>query len=1000
MRGGSQADIGPGNAHGSRLYHRLIGTTFGTQMPPAGPLSDAQIAIIAQWIDEGANWPDAASGETPPPSADPGATRLMTAIRNDDRRAIDAQLGAGAHVARLRGANGATPLMAAALYGDAALVTRLLAGGADPNVGNSAGATALMWAAPDPDKMRRLLDAGADPNARSDDRRSPLSISAGIVGAVPALKLLLDYGADATPWRATDPSALREAARVGDADNFRLLLPYVGGPKNSAVPPAAFLRTWCFACAEIAGAGAGGPLALQPSTSGTESTAPRYDPGRSARPTPIGETRADAAGIRAAVERSLPLLQDVGVAFIRQSGCVSCHHNSVVSMAVEAARAHGYTVNEATADAQARAIGTYLESWRERVVQNIPIAGSVDTMGYLLLGLAADHYPPDAATDAQALFLKRRQAADGHWPLQATRPPIESNEIEVTAVSMRALQMFAPPSRRAEFAAAIDRARAWLTTARANVTEEHAFRLLALRWANAPSDVIAAAARDLLALQKDDGGWAQLETMASDAYASGEALVALRESGAIALTDRAYRKGLEFLLRTQIADGSWIVETRTVPIQAYFESGFPYGVNQWVSAAATGWATMALALATQTATAIPRPPAQPPGPPRPEDGSAAPDGYAPIPMWLGQTRAPHPSKTAAYEVETVAEGLSGAFCFDFLPDGRMIVGERPGRIRIVAKDGKLSEPLGGMPADLWAHGQGLFEVRPDRAFATNRRLFLTYTVLPDGSNQAALPRSPGVLMVASATLSADERRLENLKVLLNAEGTGGRLAQLPDGTLLITSTIPSGLGINAADWPQPQQLTSDMGKVLRINADGSIPKDNPFAGRANTRPEIYALGVRDVQGVAIHPRTGLLWTSEHGPRGGDEINAIAKGKNYGFPVVGYGRDYTGKPINGDKTAQDGMEQPVYFWTPDIAPGGIAFYTATRFPAWQGDLFVSALAGKSLVRLVLKDDRVIGEERLLTELNVRIRGVNEGPDGALYVLTDGLTGKIIRLVPKR
>ena len=279
---------------------------------------------------------------------------------------------------------------------------------------------------------------------------------------------------------------------------------------------------------------------------------------------------------------------------------------------------------------------------------------------------------------------------------------------------MRALQMFAPPSRRAEFAAAIDRARAWLTTARANVTEEHAFRLLALRWANAPSDVIAAAARDLLALQKDDGGWAQLETMASDAYASGEALVALRESGAIALTDRAYRKGLEFLLRTQIADGSWIVETRTVPIQAYFESGFPYGVNQWVSAAATGWATMALALATQTATAIPRPPAQPPGPSRPEDGSAAPDGYAPIPMWLGQTRAPHPSKTAAYEVETVADGLSGALLLHFLPDGRMIVGERPGRMRIVGKDGKLSEPLAGLPPTSGRHGQGLFEVRPDR----------------------------------------------------------------------------------------------------------------------------------------------------------------------------------------------------------------------------------------------------------------------------------------------
>jgi glucose/arabinose dehydrogenase len=407
-----------------------------------------------------------------------------------------------------------------------------------------------------------------------------------------------------------------------------------------------------------------------------------------------------------------------------------------------------------------------------------------------------------------------------------------------------------------------------------------------------------------------------------------------------------------------------------------------------------------LAVLAQIAVpSVPRPRAQN-GPPKPEDGSAAPDGYAPVPQWPGQTRAPKPAATAAFSVETVAEGLSGAFCFNFFPDGRMIVSERAGRIKIVGTDGKTSEPLEGLPANLWAHGQGLFEVRPDRAFATNRRIFLTYTVLPDGANTDALPRSPGVLVVASATLSSDDRRLENLKVLFDAEGTGGRLAQAPDGTLLITSTIPAGVGINAADWPQPQQLSSDMGKVLRINADGSIPKDNPFAGRAGARPEIYALGFRDIQGVAIDPRTGMLWTSEHGPRGGDEINAVAKGKNYGFPVIGYGREYSGKPINNDKTAQSRMEQPVYFWTPDIAPAGIAFYTGTRFPAWQGDLFVSGLVAKSLIRLVLKGERVVAEERLLTDLNARIRGVNEGPDGALYVLTDGNGGKILRLIPKR
>jgi glucose/arabinose dehydrogenase len=407
-----------------------------------------------------------------------------------------------------------------------------------------------------------------------------------------------------------------------------------------------------------------------------------------------------------------------------------------------------------------------------------------------------------------------------------------------------------------------------------------------------------------------------------------------------------------------------------------------------------------VAAATQTARVIPRPPAQT-GPPKPEDGGTAPDGYAPIPEWLGQTRASRAVKTAAYEVETVADGLTSAFCFSFLPDGRIIVGERPGRIRIVAKDGALSEPIDGLPSNMWARGsQGLFEVRPDRAFAMNRTIYLTYTVLPEGANPAALPRSPGVLMVGSAKLSSDDKRLEDLRVLLNAEGTGGRLIQAPDGTLLITSTIPAGIGINSVDWPQPQQLDSNMGKVLRINADGSIPRDNPFAGRAGAHPEIYAIGFRDVQGVAIHPRTGRLWTSEHGPRGGDEINVVEKARNYGFPVIGYGREYSGKPINGDKTAQDGMEQPVYFWTPDIAPAGIGFYTGKLFPAWQGDLFVASLVGRSLVRLVLKGDRVVGEQRLLTELNTRIRGVGEGPDGALYVLTDGNGGRILRLVPKK
>ena len=399
-------------------------------------------------------------------------------------------------------------------------------------------------------------------------------------------------------------------------------------------------------------------------------------------------------------------------------------------------------------------------------------------------------------------------------------------------------------------------------------------------------------------------------------------------------------------------------------------------------------------MAAQTRT-VPRPAALPPG--QPQGESAAPDGYQPLPAWLGQTRAPAPAKTETFTVETFSEGLNGAW-FRFLPDGRILLGERTGRIRIVGKDGKAGEPLAGMPADMFVpqgQGQSLFSVQPDRNFAANRTIYFTYAVLPQGADPAK-QRTPAHVHVASAKISTDDKRLEGVKDLLDAEGTGGRVVQGADGTLLVETTVPAGFGINSTEWMQPQQADSLMGKVLRINTDGSVPKDNPFVGRADARPEIYALGFRDPQGLAVHPKTGRVFTSEHGPRGGDEINEVEKGKNYGFPVIGYGREYTGKPINNDKTAQAGLEQPVYFWTPDIAPAGIAFYTGKMFPAWDGNLFVSGLAAKYLVRLVLNGSRVVAEERLLVNQDARIRGVSEGPDGALYVLTDGANGKILRL----
>ncbi|HEX7139124.1 MAG TPA: ankyrin repeat domain-containing protein [Vicinamibacterales bacterium] len=597
LRGGTQTDIGPGNADGSRLYHRLIGTNFGPQMPPGRPLTESEVDIIKRWIDEGAEWPDEFSGEAPALPVDADASRLVSFIREGQSDRVDELLRRNPQSAKLRGPLGATPLMTAALYRDASLVKRLLASGADPNARNRAGATALMWAVPDVAKIQLLLDAGADVDARSEEGRSALAIASGTVGATPALTLLLDYGAQ--PWvlRSDDFSPIRDAARVGDVDMFRTLLGYGVAATGPSGTSAEYLRQNCFPCAELLGVGGSGPLPKAPPVASAAATSPKYDPGRSALPTPVGVTSATVTTIRAAVERSLPLLQDVDVAFIQRTGCVSCHHNSLVAMAVSTARSKGFAVNESIARKQPQVVTAYLETWRERALQNVPIAGGADTMGYLLFGLAAENTPRDAATDAQAIWLLRRQAPDGRWRVQTLRPPIESNDIEVTAVAARALQAFGPPTRRAEFAAAVDRARRWLTTAAGDDTDERAFRLLGLHWTNAPQDVVTQAAKELAAGQREDGGWSQTPGMSSDAYATGQALVALGESGAATLADRSYKKGIEFLLRTQSGDGTWFVESRAVPIQAYFESGFPYGVHQWVSAAATAWATTALALA-------------------------------------------------------------------------------------------------------------------------------------------------------------------------------------------------------------------------------------------------------------------------------------------------------------------------------------------------------------------------------------------------------------------
>jgi glucose/arabinose dehydrogenase len=395
------------------------------------------------------------------------------------------------------------------------------------------------------------------------------------------------------------------------------------------------------------------------------------------------------------------------------------------------------------------------------------------------------------------------------------------------------------------------------------------------------------------------------------------------------------------------------------------------------------------------------------------------DNYTPQPAWAGQTRAPKPAKSASYEVQTAVQGLFSPWSFAFLPDGRIIVSETNKGWRIVEKDGRKSDYIGGLPLDFSKRAQQVLDVVPDKDFARTRVMYFLYRVPPKeagdiGRREEDFPiHYPQIEMVGRGRLSEDDKRLVDVKVLLNTQGIEGRMIQAPDGSLFIDSGPLAGRGILSRNWTQSQLPGSLMGKVLHINADGSIPKDNPFVGKADTRPEIWAFGVRDAQGMAFDSR-GRLWTAENGPMGGDELNLIEKGKNYGFPIISYGREYSGELINGGLTAKAGLEQPIYFWTPSPAPSGMTFYTGNLFPEWQGDLFIATMSprfGRKVIRLTLKETsegmRVAGEEFLLTELGgVRFRDVKQGPDGALYAMSDIRPSspegpdKIYRIVPKK
>jgi aldose sugar dehydrogenase len=343
-------------------------------------------------------------------------------------------------------------------------------------------------------------------------------------------------------------------------------------------------------------------------------------------------------------------------------------------------------------------------------------------------------------------------------------------------------------------------------------------------------------------------------------------------------------------------------------------------------------------------------------------------------------------------VQTAASGLDHPWAIAFLPDGRMLVTERPGRMRIVGKDGTLSPALAGVP-QVFASGQGgLHDVVLDRSFAQNHILYFCYAEPVEGRARTALARAR-LIDEGTARIGDVEVIFRQAGPLSSGNHFGCRIVQTPDDNLFLTT------GDHFTTRDQAQNLGNDLGKIIRIRPDGSFPPDNPFVGKAAAKPEIWSYGHRNPQGLALHPVTGKLWEHEHGPRGGDEVNLIEKGKNYGWPVIGYGIDYSGAKIH-ESTQKAGMEQPLKYWVPSIAPSGMTFYTGNVFAPWRGSLFVGALAGQLLVRLELDGDKVVREERLLQQLRERIRDVREGPDGALWLATDSSSGRILRLTPAK
>jgi ankyrin repeat protein len=622
--------VTPGSSENSFLFQRISGSAYGMQMPPTGALRPEQIHTIKNWIDQGAEWPDSLANEAGLPPLDPKAVAMIESLRAGDLKAFLSSASANAKLLNARGPEGSTPFMYAVLYTSPSTLEKLLNQGADCNKRNDANATALMWAATDFDKTRLLLEHGADVNARSNDMRTPLMIAARRPGNSSTVKLLLDRGAKPNPndHPGVESSPLTEAATSGDAASVELLLSHGADARRAGEPALAMAvamrcarcfdllmqkdlgkDTYTAALAEVAGLGdlqavraildrgadvnAFDPLGRTPLMYAAGSDILPLDTvkllverganvnardahkeavdsgltvldiarlhgdtpiveflkksGARCRPesAPVLKTRRDNT-IARAIEDSLPLIQRADASFMPKAACVSCHNNSFAAMAVSAARSRGFQVDEKTAAQQVEANVFGLEKMRDILRQGFMIP-------------VEDYFGPSVVS---YMLLYTPNTAD-----------------------------------KAAYADAIEKALTWILNTKSRGNDDRAWRVAALAWGGNHKEAAQSALRELLATQKADGGWSDIDSMDTGVYATGRALYALQVAG-VPASNTAYERGVQYLLNTQQEDGSWFVQSRALAFQPYFDAGFPHGYNQWISAASTSWSATALSYAS------------------------------------------------------------------------------------------------------------------------------------------------------------------------------------------------------------------------------------------------------------------------------------------------------------------------------------------------------------------------------------------------------------------